>query len=101
VAAFLLPVVCHAGEASYYGKGFHGRKMANGQIYDQNSNSCAHKTLPFGTQLKVTFRGNSTVCVVRDRGPFVRGRDIDLSVAGAKQIGLVGPGHGPVTIEKL
>lgn len=100
VAAFLLPCVCLAGEASYYGKGFHGRRMANGQIYNQNSDSCAHRTYPFGTYLRVAYRGRSTICVVRDRGPFIRGRDIDLSVASAAAIGLIRPGHGRVTIEK-
>lgn len=103
VAAFFLPVAvpANAEVASYYGPGFHGRKTASGQIYNQNAHTCAHKTLPFGTYLRVTYNGKTTHCTVNDRGPFIRGRDIDLSVACARDIGLIGPGHGHVTISKV
>lgn len=100
LAAFLLPAVCHAEVASYYGGKFHGRKTASGQIYNQNAHTCAHKTLPFGTRLSVTYQGRTTTCTVNDRGPFIRGRDIDLSVACAKEIGLTGAGVGRVTISR-
>lgn len=101
VAAFLLPAVASAEVASYYGGKFHGRKTASGQIYNQNAHTCAHKTLPFGTQLRVTYEGRSTVCTVNDRGPFIKGRDIDLSVACAREIGMTGAGVGRVTITKV
>lgn len=100
LAAFLLPTACHAEVASYYGGKFHGRKTASGQIYNQNAHTCAHKTLPFGTRLSVTYQGRTTTCTVNDRGPFIRGRDIDLSVACAKEIGLTGAGVGRVTISR-
>ena len=86
------------GIASYYGGKHHGRKMANGQIFNQWSDSCAHKSRRFGTVLTVTIGSRSVRCVVRDRGPFVRGRIIDLSVAGARDLGLIGRGIGLVTV---
>jgi rare lipoprotein A len=80
--------------ASWYGKGFHGGKTANGERYDQNSMTAAHKTLPFGTLVKVTNQSNGRECVVRinNRGPYVRGRIIDLSRAAAGQLGMVNRG---------
>jgi rare lipoprotein A len=101
VAAFLLPAVASAETASYYGGKFHGRKTASGQIYNQNAHTCAHKTLPFGTRLRVTYQGRSTECTVNDRGPFIAGRDLDLSVACAREIGMTGAGVGRVTITKV
>lgn len=76
---------------SYYGKKFHGRQTANGEIFDMNKLTCAHKTLPFNTTLEVTneVNGKSVVVRVNDRGPFVKGRDLDLSKAAAEQIGLI------------
>ncbi len=100
VAAFLLPAVASAEVASFYGGKFHGRKTASGQIYNQNAHTCAHKTLPFGTRLRVTYEGRSIVCTVNDRGPFIKGRDLDLSVACAREIGMTGAGVGRVTISK-
>ena len=87
--------------ASWYGPDFHGRPTSSGEIYDMYRNTCAHKVHPFGTRLKVTNLSNSRVveCVVNDRGPFVEGRDIDLSYASAKEIGLIGPGTGTVSLE--
>lgn len=87
------------GIASYYGGRHHGSKMANGARFDQWSDSCAHKHHRFGTRLRITHRGRSVECVVRDRGPFVRGRIVDLSVAGARALGIAGRGIAPVTVE--
>ena len=80
------------GIASYYGGKFHGRRTASGEIFDKNAMTAAHRSLPFGTKVKVTnLRNGRTVLVrVNDRGPHVRGRIIDLSHAAAKKIGLKG-----------
>ncbi|MGL1937121.1 MAG: septal ring lytic transglycosylase RlpA family protein [Fibrobacterales bacterium] len=80
----------YEGEVSYYGPGFHGKLTANGETYDQNAFTCAHKTLPFGTKLRITNLSNNKSIVLRvnDRGPYKHGRIVDLSVAGAKAIGL-------------
>jgi rare lipoprotein A len=86
------------GIASFYGGKHHGRKMANGQVFNQWSDSCAHKTRKFGTVLTVTMGNRSVRCVVRDRGPFIRGRIVDLSVAGARELGLIGRGIGRVSV---
>lgn len=87
------------GEASYYGPGFHGKKTASGEIFNQNDYTCAHKSLPFGTKLKVVRddTGASVVVRVNDRGPYVDGRILDLSVAAGKDIGLDKVGHAKVT----
>ena len=86
------------GEASYYGPGFHGKKTASGEIFDQDDYTCAHKSLPFGTKLKVVRvdNGSSVVVRVNDRGPYVDGRILDLSVAAGKKIGLDKVGHAKV-----
>jgi len=90
------------GIASFYGGRHHGLKMANGQIFNQWSGSCAHKEHRFGTKLRVTARsGRAVVCVVRDRGPFIKGRIVDLSVAGARDLGILGQGVAPVTVEVM
>ena len=88
--------------ASYYADKFHGRKTASGVLYDRNEMTCAHKTLSFGTVLKVVNpRNNSTVYVkVTDRGPFIKGRSIDLSYAAAKKIGMIGRGVMRVEISE-
>lgn len=80
------------GEASWYGPGFHGRKTASGERFNTNELTAAHKTLPFGTLLKVTNLGNNLFTIVRinDRGPYVRGRIIDLSKAAKEEIGMGG-----------
>ena len=92
-----------AGSASYYGKAFHGRRTANGEHFNMNSMTAAHKTLPFGTKVKVTNRSNGKSVVVRinDRGPYVRGRVIDLSRAAAARIGMLGSGTARVSINVL
>ena len=80
------------GIASYYGGKFHGRRTASGEIFNKNALTAAHRSLPFGTKLKVTNLRNGRTVIVRinDRGPHVRGRIIDLSHAAAKKIGLKG-----------
>ncbi len=86
--------------ASWYGSEFHGRPTASGERFDMYGLTCAHKDLPFGTLLQVTNISNEKTvqCVVNDRGPFIQGRDVDLSYAAAKEIGLIGPGTAPVRI---
>lgn len=88
--------------ASYYGHndGFHGKKTANGEIFDKNALTAAHKTLPFGTVLKVTYlkTGKSVNVKINDRGPFIAGRDIDLSYGAAVKLGLVKYGVGKVRV---
>ena len=91
------------GLASYYANKFHGRRTSSGSIYDKNGYTCAHRTLPFGTMLKVTnLRNNkSTIVKVTDRGPYAHSRVIDLSYAAASDIGLIGTGVARVRIEKI
>jgi len=91
------------GKASWYGEKFHGRKTANGEIYDMHKNTAAHKILPFGTVVKVENLTNNKYTIVRinDRGPFVKGRIIDLSYTAAKKIDLVSPGVTKVRITAL
>lgn len=91
------------GKASWYGKKFHGRKTANGEIYDMHAMTAAHKILPMNTWVKVTHTGTGKSIVVRvnDRGPFVRGRIIDLSYTGAQKLGAVRPGTIPVRVVAL
>ncbi len=91
------------GLASWYGKKFHGRKTANGEVYDMHAMTAAHKTLPLGTCVKVRNmeNGRSVEVRINDRGPFITGRVIDLSYAGAKAIGLVGPGVAQVEVVAL
>jgi len=87
-----------AGVASFYGNES-GSKTASGQRFNQNAMTAAHKTLPFGTKLRVTHRGQSVVVTINDRGPFIKGRVLDLSTGAARAIGLSGAGIGHVTAE--
>ena len=91
------------GKASWYGRKFHGRKTSNGEIYDMHAMTAAHKTLPFGTYISVYNLKNNRKIEVRinDRGPFVRGRIVDLSYTAAKKLGIVGPGTAEVEIVAL
>ena len=91
------------GKASWYGKKFHGRPTSSGERFNMYQKSAAHKTLPLGTHVLVLNLSNKKSSVVRvnDRGPFVKGRIIDLSYAAAKEIGLVGPGVARVKIVAL
>ena len=87
-----------AGKASFYGNES-GSKTASGQRFNQNAMTAAHRSLPFGTKLRVTHRGQSVVVTVNDRGPFIKGRVLDLSKGAARAIGLTGAGVGHVTAE--
>jgi rare lipoprotein A len=87
-----------SGMASFYGNES-GSKTASGQRFNQNAMTCAHRSLPFGTKLRVTHGGSSVVVTVNDRGPFVRGRVLDLSTGAARAIGLTGAGVGRVVAE--
>lgn len=91
------------GWASWYGPGFHGNLSASGERYNQNALTAAHRTLPFGTRVRVTNlnTGVSVIVRINDRGPFVRGRIIDLSAAAARMLGMMGSGVAPVNIEVL
>jgi rare lipoprotein A len=89
------------GNASWYGVPFHGRRASNGEVYDMNKLTAAHRTLPFDTVVRVTnlSNGKSTVVRITDRGPFVDNRIIDLSMAAAREIDSIGPGVVPVHVE--
>ena len=89
--------------ASWYGPRFHGRKTANGEIYDQMAFTAAHKGLRFGTLLKITNPRNEKCVIVRinDRGPYVRGRQLDLSKAAALQLGMMKRGVIKVKVDEL
>ena len=89
-----------SGMASYYGNES-GSKTASGQRFNQNALTCAHRSLPFGTKLRVTHGDRSVVVTVNDRGPFVRGRVLDLSTGAARAIGLTRAGVGRVTAEVI
>ena len=91
------------GVASWYGKDFNGKKTSNGETYNMNAMTAAHKTLPLGVYVKVHNRDNGREAIVRvnDRGPFVKGRIIDLSYAAAKKLGVDVAGTAPVRIEAL
>ena len=92
-----------SGVASYYGPGFHGRRTANGETFNMHAMTAAHRTLPFGTLIKVTnlSNGKSTIVRVNDRGPYVGNRVIDLSVAAAKEIGSSHSGTARVNLEVI
>ena len=87
-----------SGMASYYGNES-GSRTASGARFNQNAMTCAHRSLPFGTKLRVTHRGQSVVVTVNDRGPFIKGRVLDLSTGAARAVGLTGAGVGHVTAE--
>lgn len=109
---FALPVFASAkaapgsvqsGIASYYHDSLHGNKTASGQVYDKNRVSAAHKTLPLGTKVKVTdvTTGRSIVVRINDRGPFVKGRIIDLSRRAAAELKMIKRGIARVQVEVL
>lgn len=91
------------GIASWYGPNFHGKYTSNGEIYNMYDYTAAHKTLPMNTKVKVTNLNNGKSVIVRinDRGPFVKGRIIDLSYAAAKKIGIDKTGTAPVKLEVI
>ena len=101
LCAFALPSESRATMlASWYGPGFHGRTTANGEVYNMYDFTAAHKTLPFGTKLRVCYQG----CVdvrINDRGPYIGSRELDLSKGAARRIGLIHRGVGNVSINYL
>ncbi|NEX20332.1 septal ring lytic transglycosylase RlpA family protein [Thiorhodococcus mannitoliphagus] len=103
LAASATPGQTQKGVASYYHDSLNGNKTASGQIYNKNRLSAAHKTLPLGTKVRVTDTktGRSIVVKVNDRGPFVKGRIIDLSKAAARKLGIVKRGVAKVEVKVL
>jgi len=100
------PAPAHPAEtglASYYGQRHKGLRTASGVRYDPAALTCAHRTAPFGTRLRVTDlgTGRQVVVTVNDRGPFVRGRIVDLSLAAARKLGMVERGVARVRVERL
>jgi rare lipoprotein A (peptidoglycan hydrolase) len=89
-----------AGVASFYGNES-GSKTASGQRFNQNAMTAAHRSLPFGTKLRVTHKGRSVVVTINDRGPFIKGRVLDLSTGAARAVGLTSSGVGHVTCEVI
>jgi len=92
-----------SGVASYYGKRFHGRTTANGERFNMHAMTAAHRSLPFGTRVKVTYpsTGRSVTVRINDRGPFIGGRTIDLSRGAAAALGMVDAGVAKVKLEIL
>lgn len=84
--------------ASFYGS---GSRTASGQRFNRNAMTCAHRSLPFGTRLRVSHAGRSVVVTVNDRGPFIRGRVLDLSTGAARAVGLIAGGVGRIVAEVL
>ncbi|MFN2100353.1 septal ring lytic transglycosylase RlpA family protein [Altererythrobacter sp. MF3-039] len=91
------------GVASYYGRRFHGRLTASGTRFDMHAMTAAHRTLPFGSKVRVTNprNGKSVIVRINDRGPYAKGRAIDLSRAAAEEIGMIRRGHAKVELELL
>ncbi len=100
-ASYTAEASVQRGKASWYGPGFHGRRTANGERFNTNAYTAAHKTLPFGTKVKVTHAktGKSVVVRINDRGPYAHGRVIDLSRASAQAIGI--SGVADITLDRL
>lgn len=94
-------VIKQKGEASYYGKQFQGKETASGETFNQHEATAAHPSLPLGSEAKVTNlkTGESTKVEITDRGPYAKGRDIDLSKQAAKEVGMTKEGVAPVKIE--
>ncbi len=90
-------------KASWYGPGFHGRKTANGERFDQMAYTVAHKSMKFGTLLRITNpkNGRSIVVRVNDRGPYIEGRELDLSKAAAHELGFIKRGTARLKVEKI
>ena len=88
---------------SFYGRELHGQRKANGERFDMNAMTAAHRTLPFGTRLRVTNprNGHSVIVRVSDRGPFTRGRGLDVSYAAARQLGFIAQGVARLRVERL
>ncbi len=97
------PTAVFSGVASFYGKedGFHGKCMANGHMFNKEEMTAAHRSLPLGTKVRVTRLEHSVVVYITDRGPYIRGRIIDLSEAAARELKMIHRGVAHVTIEVL
>lgn len=91
------------GKASYYSNSLHGHRTSDGSRYHKDSLTCAHRTLPFGTLLKITNKKNGKEVIVKvtDRGPYCTGRVVDLSMAAARELGMVASGVAAVQVEKV
>ncbi|WP_375057936.1 septal ring lytic transglycosylase RlpA family protein [Zobellella sp. DQSA1] len=102
-AAPVKPYYSAEGRASFYGHPHHGRKTASGERFNKNALTAAHKTLPFGSRVRVTNLNNQRSVVVRinDRGPYTRGRIIDLSEQAARELNMLRAGVAPVRLEVL
>jgi rare lipoprotein A len=104
LAALALPAGAHHHDgtalASWYGPGLHGRTTANGERYNQYGLTVAHKSLPFGTRLRICYQG-CVVVRVNDRGPYIGPREFDLSQGAAARIGLIDPGVARITYTYL
>ena len=110
VLIFMLLTVSYAvaadkeeGDASYYADKLDGNKTASGEPYDKGALTAAHRTLPFGTKVRVTYlkTGKSVDVVINDRGPHAKNRIIDLSGAAAEELGIIDAGHGKVSLEVI
>lgn len=101
VGAFNGKAHAESGPISYYAHKHHGKRTASGERFDMHASTCAHPSARFGTQYRVTFRGRSADCRVNDRGPYARGRVLDVSLAVAKRLGLIGPGHGQASFQQV
>ena len=97
------PLKVWQGKASWYGSNFHGRKTANGEIYDMNAPTAAHQTLPFGSLVRLVDlkSGKSQIVRINDRGPFVEGRELDVSVHTAVRLGMQERGVARLRLELL
>ena len=100
ILTLALAAPAHAGSmvSSYY---WQGKKTANGERYNSEGLTAAHKTLPFGTKLRVTYKGKSVTVRVNDRGPFIKGRQLDLSRGAARQLGMINAGVAAVQVEVM
>ena len=87
--------------ASWYGPGFHGRRASDGTVFNQAAFTCAHRTLPMGTILIIEYRGKRVPAMVTDRGPFIGGRDIDLSFSVAERLGMIKQGVATVVVYEI
>jgi rare lipoprotein A len=101
IVLFSSSAIAQCGTASWYGPGFHGNKTASGQVFNQNAMTAAHRNIKFGTKVRVTNSntGKSIIVTINDRGPFIKGRILDLSKGAAQKLGFGKRGHIKVCIE--
>ena len=96
--ALAAPAHAQSMVSSYY---WQGKKTANGERYNSEGLTAAHKTLPFGTKLRITYKGKSVMVRVNDRGPFIKGRQLDLSRGAARRLGMLNAGVAAVQVEVM